>query len=192
MSMPAASIDAEIAARIRHLRAARGLTLDALARQATVSRAMLSRVERGESSPTAQLLAKVCDGLGTTLASLFADAAAPASPLARCVDQPVWRDPGSGYLRRSVSPPNTGSAVDMAQIEFPPGATVHFDNTGAAGTDQHIWVLDGTLELNLDGEPVRLGPGDCLWMPLDRPLRFHNPAPYPVRYLVVVSNGRAQ
>ena len=178
------TIDTSLAARIRRLRVARGLTLDALAQQAGVSRAMLSRVERGESSPTAQLLARLCNGLGITLAALFANG--PASPLARRADQATWCDPASGYLRRAVSPPGTGSGVEMAEIEFPPGASVQFDNTGAAWTDQHVWVLDGILELVLDGAPVRLGAGDCLWMPLDRPLRFHNPAARPVRYLVVV------
>lgn len=190
MSTSDSSIDTHLAARIRHLRAARGLTLDALARQAEVSRAMLSRVERGESSPTAQLLAKLCNGLGTTLSRLFADDSAPASPLALRAAQPTWCDPASGYRRRSLSPPGTGSAVDITEIEFPPGATVQFDNTRAVGTDQHIWILEGTLELILDGSRVKLESGDCLWMPLDRPIRFHNPRRHPTRYLVVVSNGR--
>ena len=46
-----------------------------------VWRAMLSRIERGESSPTAQLLAKICGDLGVTLSILFAGAEAPAQPL---------------------------------------------------------------------------------------------------------------
>ena len=56
MSMVETGIDGRIGDRIRALRAERSLTLDGLARLADVSRAMLSRVERGESSPTAQLL----------------------------------------------------------------------------------------------------------------------------------------
>lgn len=184
------AFDAHLAARIRVLRAERDLTLDALARQADVSRAMLSRVERAESSPTAQFLAKLCNGLGVTLAQLFQDDASPASPLARHAAQRTWRDPASGYRRRSVSPPGTGSAVDLTEIEFPAGATVQFDNTNAAGTDQHIWLLEGCLDIVLDAEPVQLERGDCLWMPLDRPIRFHNPGAAPARYLVALGNGR--
>ena len=52
-------INARIAERIRGLRATRGLTLEALAERSGVSRAMISRVERGESSPTAVLLDKI-------------------------------------------------------------------------------------------------------------------------------------
>ena len=88
MRATATDIDQRIGNRIRELRGAKGLTLDALAERADVSRAMLSRIERGESSPTAQLMNKVCSGLGITLSTLFAEDAAPASPLARRDAQP--------------------------------------------------------------------------------------------------------
>ena len=187
ISAPSA-LDARIGARIRTLRAARGLTLDALARTAAVSRAMLSRIERGESSGTAQLLNKVCGGLGVTLSALFAGTEAPPTPLSRRAAQPEWQDPATGYLRRAVSPPGTGSPVSVTEVEFPPGATVAFDTTPLPGADQHVWVLDGTLDLNLGGEAFRLHAGDCLHMRFDRPIRFHNPAAQPVRYAVVISN----
>ena len=74
MRLTDTDIDVRIGARIRALRAKRNLTLDGLACRADVSRAMLSRIERGESSPTAQLLNKVCGGLGITLSEFFAEA----------------------------------------------------------------------------------------------------------------------
>ena len=182
------NLDTRIGARIRTLRAARGLTLDALARTAAVSRAMLSRIERGESSGTAQLLNKVCGGLGVTLSALFAGTEAPSSPLSRRAAQPEWRDPATGYLRRAVSPPGTGSPVSVTEVEFPPGASVTFESN-LPGADQHVWVLDGTLDLDLGGEAFRLQPGDCLHMRFGRPIRFHNPAAQPVRYAVIISQG---
>ena len=193
MSTAETGIDGRIGDRIRALRAERGLTLDGLARQADVSRAMLSRIERGESSPTAQLLVKVCGGLGTTLSALFAAAEAPAAgPLSRRADQPTWRDPGSGYLRRNVSPPGGGSAVEVVEVEFPPGGGVSFDNRRVAGADQHVWVLDGTLELDVGGEAFRLETGDCLVMRFGRPVAFRNPSARPVRYAVIVGRGGAR
>ncbi|MBI3515002.1 MAG: helix-turn-helix domain-containing protein [Proteobacteria bacterium] len=189
MSLAEADIDGRLGARIRGLRANRRLTLDGLARQAEVSRAMLSRIERGESSPTAQLLNKICGGLGITLSALFAETAAPASPLARRRDQPTWRDPASRYVRRNVSPQGTGSAVDIVEIEFPAGGHVAFDNQNVAGADQHVWVLDGTLEVALDDDVFRLERGDCLLMRFDRPVLFRNPTRRAVRYAVVISHG---
>lgn len=192
MSSTETDIDGRIGARIRELRTDRGLTLDGLAQQADVSRAMLSRIERGESSPTAQLLNKICGGLGITLSALFEGAERPASPLVRRHAQPVWRDPASGYLRRGVSPSGSGSPVDIVEVEFPSGGSVAFDNQRVAGTDQHVWVLDGTLELMLGEEPFRLERGDCLVMRFDQPILFRNPTARPVRYAVIISHGAAR
>jgi transcriptional regulator with XRE-family HTH domain len=192
MSIAEADIDGRIATRIRELRAQRGLTLEALAEVADVSRAMLSRIERGESSPTAHLLGKICNGLGVTLSALFAATEAPSSPLARRGDQPTWRDPASRYLRRNVSPAGTGSPVDITEIEFPAGASVDFDSQRLAGKDQHVWVLSGTLEMEVGGELFRLEAGDCLFMRFDRPVLFRNPTKRATRYAVIIGHGGAR
>src|SRR6184192_4841090 len=88
-----------IAERVRELRAAQGLSLDALATKSGVSRSMISLIERGETSPTAVVLEKLAAGLGVMLASLFdapaAAAQVPSGPVARRDDQPLWRDPAS-------------------------------------------------------------------------------------------------
>jgi transcriptional regulator with XRE-family HTH domain len=189
MSPSETDIDDRIGARIRDLRAERSLTLDGLARLADVSRAMLSRIERGESSPTAQLLNKICGGLGVTLSVLFAETESPVSPLSRRLDQRIWRDPATHYLRRHVSPPGTGSPVDIVEVEFPPGGSVAFDRQRLADTDQHVWVLDGTLELELGEDAYRLETGDCLMMRFDRPILFRNRTERPIRYAVIISHG---
>ena len=97
-------INSRIAARVRDLRAAAGLSLEALARRCDVSRSMLSLVERGETSPTAVVLEKIATGLGVTLASLFDDSHAPRKPRLRGADRVSWKDPQSGYVRRNISP----------------------------------------------------------------------------------------
>lgn len=182
-------LDSRIGARIRAMRDARGMTLDGLAGAAEVSRAMLSRIERGESSPTAQLLNRICGGLGVTLSTFFAEAEAPVGPVHRRARQRVWRDPESGYVRRNVSPPDTGSAAEISEIAFPPGGAVSFDNRRVAGRDQHVWVLDGVLEVTLGDEALRLEAGDCLFMRFDRPVRFVNPGPGENRYAVVITRN---
>jgi transcriptional regulator with XRE-family HTH domain len=189
MSLFDPTIDDRLGTRIRDLRSARSLTLDNLAQRADVSRAMLSRVERGESSPTAQWLVKICGGLGVTLSTLFADAETPAHPLARRAEQPVWRDPATGYVRRTVSPPATGSPVDLVEVIFPAGGDVTLDGMALPDGDQHVWVLDGTLDVLLGDDLYRLEVGDCLRMRFDRPIRFANRTVSPIRYAVVVSRG---
>ena len=91
-----------LAQRIRSEREARGWSLAELAGRADVSKAMLSKVERAEASPTAATLSRIATAYGLTLAALFEIAAPHHSGLLRGKDQPVWRDPKTSYLRRQV------------------------------------------------------------------------------------------
>lgn len=180
-------LDRRLGARIKGLRQTRGLTLDQLAARSGVSRAMISRVERGESSPTAALLDRLCAGLGIVLSALFRNEA-QAGPLARRADQPVWTDPASGYVRRSVSPAGTGSRLEIVEVEMPAGARVLLDAPrGGFRLDQQLWLLEGELTLSVGGREHRLAAGDCLAMLLDGPIAFHNPGEAPARYAVVLT-----
>jgi len=193
MGEPASDLNQRIADRLGKLRAAQGLSLDALAAKSGVSRSMISLVERGESSPTAVVLEKLAAGLGVMLASLFdppvAAAQAPSGPVARRDDQALWRDPASGYLRRNVSPPGVPQPMQIVEVRFPPGGRVAFE-TGAreARVQQQVWVLEGSIDVTVGVERHRLREGDCLAMQLDRPTMFHNPTRRPTRYAVVMAS----
>src|SRR5881628_2575703 len=128
MGETASDLNQRIAERVRELRAAHGLSLDALAGKSGVSRSMISLVERGKSSPTAVVLEKLAAGLEVTLASLFdgpkAAAREPGSPVARRRDRAEWQDPASGYIRRNVSPPDVRHPMQIVEVQFPPGTRV--------------------------------------------------------------------
>src|SRR2546428_13466344 len=144
----ASDLNQRIAERVRELRAARGLSLDALATESGVSRSMISLIERGETSPTAVVLEKLAAGLGVMLASLFdaptAAAHAPSGPVARRDDQPQWQDPASGYLRRNVSPPGVPQPMQIVEVLFPPRGRVAFDSgVRDVKVHQQVRVLEG-------------------------------------------------
>ena len=193
MGEAAPDLNQRIAERVRELRAAQGLSLDAVATKSGVSRSMISLIERGESSPTAVVLEKLAAGLGVMLASLFdapaAAAQAPSGPVARRDDQPLWRDPASGYLRRNVSPPGMPQPMQIVEVHFPAGARVAFE-TGARHQRAHqqVWILDGSIDITVGTERHRLRDGDCLAMQLDRQTMFHNPTRKPARYAVVIAS----
>lgn len=182
-------INQRIAARVRGLRADAGLSLDALSAASGVSRSALSLIERAESSPTAVVLDRIAAGLGVPLASLFNEPASPApsSPLVRRAEQALWSDPGSGYRRRSVSPPGYPSPIQIVEIEFPAGARVAYE-TGLRErvVHQQIWVLEGRIDFTIGGQTHRLNEGDCLAVRLDQPTAFHNPTRKAARYAVVL------
>lgn len=182
------SLNDRIARRVHDLRATQGLSLDALATHCGVSRSMISLIERGESSPTAVLLEKLATGLNVPLASLF-DAPEPAaSPVARGADQPPWRDPHSGYVRRNVSPANVGSPIQIVEVSFPPKARVAYESGAREPLiHQQVWVLEGTIEVTVGDDVHRLHAGDCLAHVLDRPMTYHNPTRKTARYAVVIA-----
>ena len=181
-------VNARIAHRVRELRTSRDLSLEALADASGVSRSMISLVERGESSPTAVVLEKLARGLGVTLPTLFdaptGDGRMAPGPVARRDEQPEWRDPASGYVRRNVSPPNAPQPMRIVDVRFPPGGRVAFEN-GDARVQQQVWVLSGAIDVAVGRERHRLREGDCLAMSLEKPSMFHNPTRRWARYAVV-------
>jgi transcriptional regulator with XRE-family HTH domain len=193
MGETAADLNQRIAGRVRELRAEQGLSLEALAGKSGVSRSMISLIERGESSPTAVVLEKLAGGLGVMLASLFGasptEPQATRSPVARREEQPLWRDPASGYLRRNVSPPGAPQPVQIVEVQFPPDGLVAFENAGRdMRVYQQVWVLEGAIDVTLGEERHTLRQGDCLAMQLDRPSMFHNPTRKSARYAVVIAS----
>src|SRR3982751_1432621 len=101
-------IEGRIAARLGRLRTERGWSLEALAERSGISRPTLSRLERGELSPTAAMLGRLCTTFGWTLSRLMAEAETRAPSVVPASQQAIWTDPETGYRRRLVSPPGPG------------------------------------------------------------------------------------
>lgn len=179
-------IESVIARRLKEHRTARAWSLDELAHRSGVSRAMISRIERQDSSPTAGLLARLCDALGITLSQLMTEAEGPGAAVSRRDEQLQWRDPESGYLRRLVSPPGGDDATDIVAIDLPPKARVPFGPHTGGRYEQQVLVLQGRVVLALGTKKLELGPGDCARMPLDDDHAFENPGDKTAHYLVVV------
>lgn len=183
------SLNARIAQRVRDLRTAKSLSLDALSTQCGVSRSMLSLIERGETSPTAVVLDKLAAGLGVPLASLFEAPPRADEPVARHADQTLWQDPHSGYVRRNISPGGIQSPTQIVEVTFPPHARVTYESGARAATVlQQIWILAGRMEITYGTALYALDVGDCLGIPLDAPNSFHNPGDVPARYAVILTS----
>jgi transcriptional regulator with XRE-family HTH domain len=184
-------IETRVAARLKELRARRGLTLDELATQSGVSRSMISLIERAESSPTASVLDKLAASLGVTLASLFAEEErAGAAPVARRGEQKSWRDPETGYIRRNLSPPSYPSPIELVEVTLPPRTRVAYDSgSRLVRVDEQIWVLDGQIEVTAGEDVYQLAAGDCLALEVDRPIAFYNRGRKASRHLVALTTG---
>ena len=188
---PPADIDALIAARLLALRQARALSLAALAERSGVSKAMISKIERAESSPTAALLGRLAAGLGVPLAQLFAeDGGAPPKPLRRRAEQATWRDPEAGYLRRQVAEGGPEGQVELVEIELPRAARVAYPRWSGKPYRQSLWMLEGALRVDYGEERYELAPGDCLDFGVDRALVFKALGRSGCRYLLATTHDR--
>jgi transcriptional regulator with XRE-family HTH domain len=180
------NVDQRIGARIRVERESRGWSLTSLAEKSGVSRAMVHKVERGESSPTASLLAKLAGAFGMSMSALMALAELEEGRLLRVADQPLWVDPQSGYLRRHVSP-KSASPLNLVEIDLPPGAEIPMPTSTFVNMQQLIWVLDGALVFVEGGERHELGAGDCLELGAPSDCIFKNEGSCACKYAVIVS-----
>lgn len=177
-----------LAARLRAEREERGWSIAELAERSGVSRAMISKVERAEASPTAALLGRLVSALGMTLSTLLARAEGDAGGggrVARAGEQPVWRDPETGYLRRAVTPP--GAQPELVRVELPAGARVAYPAHTYVEWSHAIWVLEGELLFHEAGARHRLGAGDCLALGPPVDCVFENASEAPCIYLVALA-----
>jgi transcriptional regulator with XRE-family HTH domain len=182
-------IEQRIAAHLKQRRLENGLSLADLAERSGVSPAMISKVERSAASPTAALLGRLCNGLGVTLSTLIANAEQTPSPLVRAKDQTPWQDPITGLTRTIISPDSADSAVEIVRIDLPADASVSYDPQRYLRYEQQVMPLRGRLHLTVGDKEYQLEPWDCLLMPTNLPLRFHNKGPASCRYLVIVRKG---
>ncbi|WP_435282685.1 helix-turn-helix domain-containing protein [Streptomyces koelreuteriae] len=179
-------VDTRLGVRLAELRAEHGWSLGELAERSGVSRSTLSRAERAEISPTASLLNRLCAVYGRTMSQLLSEVEAEPSPVVRATDQPRWQDQASGFVRRSVSPPHSALRGELVEARLSPGADIAYDRPPVTGLEQHIWVLEGALDVTAQDTEHHLGTGDCLRMRVWGPTRFRSAAPEGVRYLLAV------
>jgi transcriptional regulator with XRE-family HTH domain len=177
-----------IADRLRLEREARGWTLADLATRSGVSRAMISKIERCEASPTATLLVRLASAFDLTLGGLIARAEGDAERLVRSADQPVWRDPASGYWRQQIFE-RTDHPIELVRVELPAGARVGMPAASYARIRQVVWVLDGELVVQEAGARYELEAGDCLGFGPPADTTFVNESLETCAYLVIVARS---
>lgn len=149
-----------IGMRIREMRQARGLTLQALADAANLSASMLSLVERGRASPSVGTLIVIANALGTTISDLVVtspesgDNVVVRSATARIVEAP--RNVVSRLLKD-----DRARGISVAVNEYAP----HTGNSGkpiSHGGYEYGYVLEGELTVEVDGQEFNLSEGDLI------------------------------
>lgn len=175
-----------LAAHLKTLRTARGLSLDALASASGISRATLSRLENAETSPTAAMLGALAAAHGLPVSRLLAQVEDTPRAHIPAADQTVWTDPETGFQRRAVSPPGTGVIGEVLRGTLPPGRTIAYAQPTVPGQQHHLILHAGALTVSLDQTDHILAPGDCLRYRLHGASRFSTPPGSSADYTLVL------
>jgi transcriptional regulator with XRE-family HTH domain len=177
-----------IARRLRLERDSRGWSLADLAERSGVSKATISKIERAEVSPTAAVLVRIAGAFDLTLAGLMLRAEGQGERLTRGGDQPIWRDPETGYLRKQVfSRPD--HPLEIIRVELPAGKRVVLPASSYARIRQAVWVESGSLVITEAGERHELETGDCLGFGAPSEVTFANETTAPCVYVVVLARS---
>ncbi|MDR3514449.1 MAG: XRE family transcriptional regulator [Azospirillaceae bacterium] len=184
-------LDGRLAMNLRQLRRERGLTLDALALCCGVSRAMISKIERGTAVPTATVLGKLAAGMGVGLSQLVGDQRTRAPVLLPPASQPLFRDPDTGFERRSLSPLFPDRFVDFAFNTLPARAVAAFP-PHHRGIEEYLFVSSGQLVVVVNGERFIVGQGSSLFYHGHYTHEFHNETDDPVEFYIVVDGTGAR
>jgi XRE family transcriptional regulator, regulator of sulfur utilization len=176
--------------RVRALRDAIGLSLRDLAERSGVSAPMLSQVERGETSPTLAVAAKIAAGLELTLSQLLRLDEGQHVTVSHAGQR--RRFERGGHHFEELTPPLPGQRADVSLHTLRPGAT-----TGGRkdppmhepGSRETAVVLTGTLTLVVDGTRYELREGDSVTFDADLPHHFENEGEEPTRFIAVIAAG---
>lgn len=178
------TMDSRIARRLRQLRHANNLSLEQLETASGVSRSTLSRIEKAQTSATAETLGRLCAVFGLPVSRLLQEVEGAPSAHIPHDAQTVWHDPTTGMVRRAISPHAEGLAGEVIACTLPPGTVIAYPAPPRPGLEHHLVLQEGALCLTLDDDDHRLAPGDCLRYRLRGSSRFETPPDCGATYLL--------
>jgi transcriptional regulator with XRE-family HTH domain len=181
---------APLGPRVKALREAMDLSLRDLADRSGVSAPMLSQVERGETSPTLQVAARIAAGLDLRLSQLLRLDEGGTVTVVRAGEGRTGGRKGHRY--EVLTPALPGQRAELSRHTLEPGAS-----TGGPGdppmhepgSRETAVVEAGEVALVCDGERHVLREGDAVTFDADLPHHFENSGDAPASLLAVVSAG---
>lgn len=175
--------------RIRYRRKKRVWTLDQLADASGVSRAGISRIERGETVPSTTTLSRIAEALGITFAELMPVHSNEELVLLKACEQPVFTD-DNGFERRCIAPILPSRGLDWVHNTLPAGETTGIFYPHISGVEEYIYVLEGALEACLGEARHKLQAGDSLYYRAQVPRQFTTVGNAPCQYFIIINAQR--
>jgi transcriptional regulator with XRE-family HTH domain len=181
----------EVGPRIKALREAMDLSLRDLAERCGVSAPMLSQVERGETSPTLSVAAKIASGLELSLSQLLRLDESDGVTLVRAGER-LGGGHARGHRYEVLTPPVPGQRAEVSLHTLAPGAATGGPDDPPmheAGSRETAVVLKGVMRLVTDGTAHDLEQGDAVTFDADLPHHFENPGRREAQIMSVIAAG---
>ena len=185
MDESTAALALAIGVRVRQERQSRRWTLDQLAEAAGVSRRMVVTVEQGAANPSVGTLLRISDALGVGLPALVERPEPRPVRVTRQGDGAVlWSSEsgGRGVLVAGTAPPDV---VELWDWTLGSGDR-HVTQAHTPGTQELVQVQQGTITIEVAGQPVTLDAGDAVAFPGDVAHSYANPGTQPARFSLAV------
>jgi transcriptional regulator with XRE-family HTH domain len=171
-----------VAANVRALRAARGMSLGDLAAASGTGKATLSRLEAEQANPTVETLYALADALEVPFGALTT-APAPAAHHVRAQDVPHV---GGSVEARVLTQIAGGALVEALDITFPVGH-VRSSSPHPPGVTEHVLLTVGRLRAGPLDAPTELAAGDVLRFAGDVPHQYAALGEEPARAIVLMA-----
>jgi transcriptional regulator with XRE-family HTH domain len=180
-----------IGPNLKRLRIGRALSLEALARLAGVSRAMIGQIEAGRSMPTIGLLWKIARALDVPFSALMGGEADAAMTVLRADRSKVLASRDGGFVSRALFPFDNERRVEFYELTMAPGA-LEIAEAHAPGTTENLTVAQGTVEIVAGAECHLLARGDSVYFRADVPHSYRNPGSDEAIMFLVMSYATMQ
>jgi len=168
-----------LAATLQRLRGERGWSLDRAAAETGVSKAMLGQIERAESSPTVATLWRIASGFRTPLSAFIEPPAAlPAKALFRAAAALRGKPASDEMWVAPLFPYEPRFGFEFLELTLAPGYERRSE-AHLAGVVEHVVVVSGEMEVLVDGRWRKLGDGEAVRFPADRPHGYRNRSTQP-------------
>jgi transcriptional regulator with XRE-family HTH domain len=164
------NVTESLAQNLRRIRRQRGLSLSALGREAGVSKATLSGLERGSGNPSIDTVWSLAQALNVAFGALFEDPSHDDLHVTR-FDEAQIVSAEDGFTGRRLLTRDTRGRTELYLLDLERGvrreAAAH-----PPGVIEHVIVMRGRVDAGPDGESTVLRPGDCMSFPADRPHHY--------------------
>jgi transcriptional regulator with XRE-family HTH domain len=183
---------AVIGARVKALREAAGLSLRDLTERSGVSAPMLSQVERGETSPTLTVAARIAAGLDLRLSQLLRLDEGDSVTIVKARERQRGGNIRRGHRFEVLTSSQPGQRAELSRHTLAPGGSTGAPDDAPMhepGSRETALVERGSVVLVCDGQRHDLAEGDCVTFDADLPHHFENPTAAEAALLAVVAAG---